>query len=68
MRHAPIGPDGPPGGRSRLSAGGPAPRSTRLAILEAMSLWMTGDAAADQLLDSDPFALLIGMLLEQKVR
>jgi len=28
-------------------------------------LWMTGDAAADELLDSDPFALLIGMLLDQ---
>ncbi len=27
---------------------------------------MTGDAAADQLLDSDPFALLIGMLLDQQ--
>jgi len=31
-------------------------------------LWMTGDAAADRLLDSDPYALLVGMLLEQKVR
>ncbi len=31
-----------------------------------MALWMTGDAAADQLLDSDPFALLIGMLLDQQ--
>jgi len=30
-------------------------------------LWMTGDAAADRLLDSDPFALLVGMLLDQQV-
>lgn len=34
--------------------------------MAAMALWMTGDAAADQLLDSDPFALLIGMLLDQQ--
>lgn len=31
-----------------------------------MTLWMTGDDAADRLLDSDPFALLIGMLLDQQ--
>ncbi|MBT0995684.1 Fe-S cluster assembly protein HesB [Cellulomonas sp. DKR-3] len=31
-----------------------------------MTLWMTGDAAADALLDSDPFALLLGMLLDQQ--
>ncbi|GEA83284.1 (Fe-S)-cluster assembly protein [Cellulomonas gelida] len=31
-----------------------------------MTLWMTGDAAADQLLDDDPFALLLGMLLDQQ--
>jgi uncharacterized HhH-GPD family protein len=30
-------------------------------------LWMTGDPAADRLLDEDPFALLIGMLLDQQV-
>ncbi|MBO0900785.1 Fe-S cluster assembly protein HesB [Cellulomonas sp. zg-ZUI222] len=30
-------------------------------------LWMTGDAAADRLLDDDPFALLVGMLLDQQV-
>ncbi|ROS77088.1 HhH-GPD-type base excision DNA repair protein [Cellulomonas sp. PhB143] len=29
-------------------------------------LWMTGDPAADELLDTDPFALLIGMLLDQQ--
>jgi uncharacterized HhH-GPD family protein len=32
-----------------------------------MTLWMTGDAEADRLLDSDPFALLTGMLLDQQV-
>ena len=31
------------------------------------SLWLTGDPAADRLLESDPFALLIGMLLDQQV-
>ncbi|MFD1826336.1 MULTISPECIES: HhH-GPD-type base excision DNA repair protein [Mumia] len=31
-----------------------------------MSLNLTGDAEADQLLDSDPFALLVGMLLDQQ--
>lgn len=33
----------------------------------ATTLWLTGDAAADQLLDRDPLALLIGMLLDQQV-
>lgn len=32
-----------------------------------MALWMTGDDTADRLLDSDPFALLLGMLLDQQV-
>ena len=32
-----------------------------------MTLWMTGDADADRLLDDDPFALLVGMLLDQQV-
>ena len=32
-----------------------------------MTLWMTGDVDADRLLDDDPFALLIGMLLDQQV-
>ncbi|KGM10509.1 HhH-GPD-type base excision DNA repair protein [Cellulomonas bogoriensis] len=31
------------------------------------SLWMTGDPDADSLLDADPFALLLGMLLDQQV-
>lgn len=31
-----------------------------------MTLWMTGDPDADRLLDSDPFALLVGMLLDQQ--
>ncbi|NCT91753.1 Fe-S cluster assembly protein HesB [Cellulomonas sp. APG4] len=29
-------------------------------------LWLTGDDAADTLLDTDPFALLLGMLLDQQ--
>ncbi len=33
-----------------------------------MTLWITGDAGADRLLEDDPFALLVGMLLEQQVR
>lgn len=32
-----------------------------------MALWMTGDEAADRLLDEDAFALLVGMLLDQQV-
>ncbi len=32
-----------------------------------MTLWMTGDQTADRLLNDDPFALLIGMLLDQQV-
>ncbi|GAA3529748.1 (Fe-S)-cluster assembly protein [Aeromicrobium flavum] len=32
-----------------------------------MSLSITGDPAADQLLTDDPFALLVGMLLDQQV-
>lgn len=32
-----------------------------------MTLWLTGDDAADRLLSEDPFALLIGMLLDQQV-
>lgn len=31
-----------------------------------MTLWITGEAAADELLSTDPFALLIGMLLDQQ--
>ena len=31
------------------------------------NLWLTGDESADQLLSSDPFALLVGMLLDQQV-
>lgn len=30
-------------------------------------MWITGDADADRLLDDDPFALLLGMLLDQQV-
>ncbi len=32
----------------------------------AKSLWLTGDAAADELLATDPLALLVGMLLDQQ--
>lgn len=32
-----------------------------------MTLWLTGDPDADRLLDDDPFALLLGMLLDQQV-
>jgi hypothetical protein len=32
-----------------------------------MALWMTGDPEADALLDADPFALLVGMLLDQQI-
>ena len=31
------------------------------------TLWLTGDAQADRLLTDDPFALLVGMLLDQQV-
>ncbi|SDS67727.1 uncharacterized HhH-GPD family protein [Paraoerskovia marina] len=31
-----------------------------------MTLWMTGDPDADELLDTNPFALLVGMLLDQQ--
>jgi uncharacterized HhH-GPD family protein len=30
-------------------------------------MWITGDAEADRLLEDDPFALLVGMLLDQQV-
>lgn len=33
----------------------------------AQTLWLTGDDAADRLLSQDPFALLVGMLLDQQV-
>lgn len=32
----------------------------------APTLWLTGDPEADRLLDTDPFALLLGMLLDQQ--
>ncbi|GEN79383.1 HhH-GPD-type base excision DNA repair protein [Actinotalea fermentans] len=32
-----------------------------------MTLWLTGDPEADRLLADDPFALLLGMLLDQQV-
>lgn len=33
----------------------------------AQTLWLTGDETADRLLTEDPFALLVGMLLDQQV-
>jgi len=33
-----------------------------------MSLYLSGDEAADQLLSTDPLALVIGMVLDQQVR
>ena len=35
--------------------------------MERMTLHITGDAAADELLTDDPLALLIGMLLDQQI-
>jgi uncharacterized HhH-GPD family protein len=32
-----------------------------------MTLYLTGDPAADRLLEDDPFALLVGMVLDQQV-
>ncbi len=34
----------------------------------ARDLWLTGDPAADRLLAEDPFALLVGMLLDQQIQ
>ena len=34
----------------------------------ATDLWITGDTATDTLLGDDPFALRIGMLLDQHTR
>jgi hypothetical protein len=33
-----------------------------------MSLYLSGDEAADKLLSTDPLALLSGMVLDQQVR
>ena len=33
-----------------------------------MSLYLSGDEAADELLSTDPLALLIGMILDQQER
>jgi len=33
-----------------------------------MTLWLTGDDDADDLLTTDPFALLVGMLLDQQMQ
>ncbi|TFC51219.1 Fe-S cluster assembly protein HesB [Cryobacterium sp. TMT1-21] len=35
--------------------------------MSTMTLHITGDAAADTLLSEDPFALLVGMLLDQQI-
>jgi len=36
-------------------------------VAAAKTFWITGDEQADQLLADDPFALLLGMLLDQQV-
>jgi hypothetical protein len=33
-----------------------------------MSLYLSGDEAADELLSTDPLALVVGMVLDQQVR
>jgi uncharacterized HhH-GPD family protein len=35
--------------------------------MASKTLWLTGDAEADKLLSTDPFALLTGMLLDQQI-
>ena len=34
----------------------------------ATQLWITDDPDTDRLLSDDPFALLVGMLLDQNIR
>ena len=68
---------GPRDGGRRRPTGSPAgltgrahpPAPTQLTTLGAMpgTLFITGDAAADTLLNSDGLALLVGMLLDQQV-
>ncbi len=36
-------------------------------MLDTMALHITGDTAADEVLSSDPFALLVGMMLDQSI-
>ena len=36
--------------------------------LMATELWITGDPDTDKLLSDDPFALLVGMLLDHSIR
>jgi hypothetical protein len=43
-------------------------RRWELAYADLMSLYLSGDEAADQLLSTDPLALVIGMVLDQQVR
>ena len=47
--------------------GRPAPAKVGLATMAAPTMPITGDAAADKLLMTDPLALLLGMLLDQQV-
>ncbi len=39
----------------------------KLAYADVMSLYLSGDEAADELLSTDPLALLVGMVLDQQV-
>lgn len=39
----------------------------RCGMLGAMAIHITGDEAADQVLTENPFALLVGMMLDQRI-
>lgn len=43
-------------------------QQVELAYAGDMSLHLSGDEAADNLLSTDPLALLVGMVLDQQVR
>lgn len=43
------------------------PRLSTLPLVQG-DLWVTGDRGADHLVNTDPMALLVGMLLDQQVR
>lgn len=56
----------PSGGRLPRGETGrrPVERRLELAYADTMSLYLSGDEAADALLTKDPLALLIGMVLD----
>jgi uncharacterized HhH-GPD family protein len=43
------------------------PEASELAYAGVMSLYLSGDEAADKLLTKDPLALLLGMVLDQQI-